>query len=280
MGFKAFGYENIKHTIWRLIMSANVYFQEVGSLLQRVSGQEEAIKRAAAKCAEAIQKGNWVRMFGSGHSVIPVMDCFPRYGGYPGWYPIMDPRLMWTTVSGFGGAEELLWLERQEGYADVFLRHNEWNKDDVLIVISHGGQNAAPVEVAQAAKRDGLFVIALTSMENHTNRAASHSSGQKIGDVADLILDNCVSPEDAVVPIPGVLGNVAGTSTLSAIILIQALVAQTAMELSDHGYIVKPFASPNVLGIKPNHNEEVYVDFRSRVRGKSSAETEAVHNPK
>lgn len=246
-------------------MSANVYFKEIESLLKRVSDQEEAIKKAAEKCAESIQNGNWVRMFGSGHSVIPVMDCFPRYGGYVGWYPIMDPRLMWTTVSGFGGAEELLWLERQEGYADVFLRHNVWNKGDVLIVFSHGGQNAAPVEVAQAAKRDGLYVIAVTSMENHKNRSASHSSGQKIGDVADLIIDNCVSPEDAVVPIPGVIGNVAGTSTVSVTILIQALAAQTALQLSENGYTVKPFASPNVLGIKPNHNDEVYIDFRARV---------------
>lgn len=246
-------------------MSSKVYFKEIQDLLGRISNQDEAIKQAAEQCAKAIKGGNWVRMFGSGHSVIPVMDCFPRYGGYVGWYPIMDPRLMWTTVSGFGGAEELLWLERQEGYAEVFLRHNVWNRGDVLIVFSHGGQNAAPVEVAQAAKRDGLYVIAVTSMENHKNRAASHSTGQKIGDVADLIIDNCVSPEDAVVPIPGVTGNVAGTSTVSVTILIQALAAETALKLADQGYSVKPFASPNVLGIKPNHNEEVYIDFRARV---------------
>lgn len=247
-------------------MSAKTYFQEVGELLERVQDQESNIQIAAEKCAKAIQSGNWVRMFGSGHSVIPTMDCFPRYGGYVGWYPIMDPRLMWTTVSGFGGAEELIWLERQEGYAEVFLRHNTWNREDVLIVFSHGGQNAAPVEVAQAAKRDGLYVIAVTSMENHRNREATHSSGQKIGDVADLIIDNCVSPEDAVIPIPGVTGNVGGTSTVSVVILIQALTAETARILSQNEYFVKPFASPNVLGITADHNAEVNIQFRQRVR--------------
>jgi uncharacterized phosphosugar-binding protein len=246
-------------------MSANTYFEQVENLLGRIKGQEQAIQKAAKQCAESIRTGNWIRMFGSGHSVIPVMDCFPRYGGYVGWSPIMDPRLMWTIVSGFGGAEELLWLERQEGYAEVFLRHNVWNNNDVLLVFSHGGQNAAPVEVAQAAKRDGLYVIAVTSMENHTKREASHSTGQKIGDIADLIIDNCVPPEDAVVPIPGVVGNVAGTSTVAVTILIQALAAQTAKELADTGCIVKPFASPNVLGIKPGHNEEVYKEYRARL---------------
>lgn len=53
------------------------------------------------------------------------------------------------------------------------------NKDDVLIVVSHGDQNAVPAEVAQAAKRDGLYVIALTSKENHENRKTSHSSGKR-----------------------------------------------------------------------------------------------------
>jgi len=246
-------------------MSAERFLQEVGSLLGRLEHQQDAIKQAAAQCAEAIGGGNWVRMFGSGHSVIPTMDCFPRYGGYVGWYPIMDPRLMWTTVSGFGGAEELIWLERQEGYAGMFLRHNRWNPGDVCIVFSHGGQNAAPVEVAQAAKDDGLFVIAVTSKANHTERPATHSSGKKIGDIADLVIDNCVAPEDAVVPIEGVLGNVGGTSTIAACVLIQSLVAETAAQLSAKGYYVKPFASPNVMGVSKTHNDEVNIEFRQRV---------------
>lgn len=247
-------------------MGASVYLQEVEKLLGRLKGQDEPLKRAAEKCAGAIKSGNWVRMFGSGHSVLPMMDCFPRYGGYEGWDPIMDPRLMWMTVSGFGGGEELIWLERQEGYAEVFLRHNRWNPEDVLIVLSHGGQNAVPVEVALAAKKDGLYVIALTSMENHTKRPATHSSKKKIGDIADLILDNCVGPEDAVVPIPMVAGKVGGTSTISAVILIQALVSETAAVLARQGYFVKPFASPNVIGIGPEHNAEVNRGFRKRLR--------------
>lgn len=53
-----------------------------------------------------------------------------------------------------------------------------------MLVISHGGQNAAPVEVALAAKSHGLFVVALTSLHTHRERAATHSSGKKIGDIA------------------------------------------------------------------------------------------------
>ena len=247
-------------------MSASLtYFEEVERLLHTVKQQGPALRVVAGRCADAIGSGNWVRLFGSGHSVLPVQDCFPRYGGYVGFFPIMDPRLMWTTVSGPGGAEELLWLERQPGYMDNFLRHTTWHSGDVLIVISHGGQNAAPVEVALAAKKDGLFVVALTSAENHQRRPATHTSGMKIGDIADMVLDNGVTSDDAVVSIEGVSGKVGGTSTLMATALVQALVAETAEVLAERGYFVRPFASPNALGIDQNRNEQVYVEFRKRL---------------
>lgn len=244
---------------------ARTYLEEVQKLVAHVQSQEASITRVAEKAAEAIMADHWVRLFGSGHSVLPVQDCFPRYGGYPGFFPIMDPRLMWTTVSGPGGAEELLWLERQEGYIDNFLRHNVWHAGDVLIVISHGGQNAAPVEVALAAQQQGLFVVALTSLFNHRERAAIHKSGKKIGDIADIILDNGVTSDDAVVSVDGVSGKVGGTSTLAAIALVQAVVAETATTLAARGYAVKPFASPNATGVEPGRNAAVYVDYRNRL---------------
>lgn len=245
---------------------ASIYLNEVEKLITHVKSQETQINQVAEKAAVAIMAGHWVRLFGSGHSVLPVQDCFPRYGGYPGFFPIMDPRLMWTTVSGPGGAEELLWLERQEGYMENFLRHNVWHKDDVLIVISHGGQNAAPVEVALAGKENGLYVVALTSLDNHQNKPVTHSSGKKIGDIADIVLDNGVTSEDAVVAVNGVGGKVGGTSTLIAIAIIQAVVAETATVLADKGYPVKPFASPNAQDVEPGRNVAVYVDYRNRLQ--------------
>ena len=246
-------------------MGAQKFLSEVTSLIERLEGQREVIGTVADKASEVIMAGNWVRLFGSGHSVIPVMDTFPRYGGYVGFYPIMDPRLMWTCASGPGGAEEVIWLERQEGYMNLFLRSNTWNKGDMLIDISHGGQNAAPVEIAQAAKRDGLYVVALTSMQNHIERPATHSSGKKIGDIADIIIDNCAGPMDAVVDIEGVTGKIAGVSTLAAIIVMQSIVAETAKRLSEKGHYVKPFASPNTVGLEKGRNDNVYVDFRKAV---------------
>ncbi|WP_207229203.1 sugar isomerase domain-containing protein [Ktedonosporobacter rubrisoli] len=246
-------------------MEPITYLTEAIRVLQHIQENNAVIRTVADKAAETIARGNWVRLFGSGHSVLPTQDCFPRYGGYVGFYPIMDPRLMWTTVSGPGGAEELLWLERQENYINVFLRHNTWDANDMLIVVSHGGQNPAPVEMALAGKEAGLFVVAITSEDNHRNKPATHSSGKKIGDIADITIFNGVSSEDAVVSVPGVAGKVGGVSTLASIAIIQSIVSETALGLAQRGYKVKPFAAPNVEGLGPRHNEEVYEEFRSRL---------------
>ena len=83
---------------------------------------EKIDKEQSENIQAAIHSGKLVHLFGSGHSVLPVQDVFPRYGGVVGWHPVMDPRLMWNNVIGPGGARELLWIERQEGYIANFLQ--------------------------------------------------------------------------------------------------------------------------------------------------------------
>ena len=124
-------------------------------LLAGLEDQAEAFGQASSLMAGSIMKGGLVHLFGSGHSVIPVMDSFPRYGSFVGLNPLTDPRLMWHNVLGPGGVRELLWLERTEGYVANFLANCPIRAGDVVIVFSHGGRNAAPVEAARFARRGG-----------------------------------------------------------------------------------------------------------------------------
>ena len=221
-----------------------------------------AIKQAAALMAASIANGRAVLAFGSGHSVIPVMDLFPRYGSYVGYVPIMDARLMWTTAVGSGGAIEVLWQERQDGYVEVMMRGHKLNPGDTLLVFSHGGMNSAPVEMALLGKSMGLPVIAVTSVANRAINEPSHSSGQSLHDVADVVIDNCSPPEDAVVPIDGVTGNVGATSTLTAVAVVMALLSETSALLAAQGKMPgRVFVSPNVPGVTKENNFEVYEDY-------------------
>lgn len=242
-------------------MSALVYYEKIDALLKRIRDtQMGAIQKAGEAMASAIAAGRRVYLFGSGHSVIPVLDIFPRYGSFVGFVPLYDPRLMWTNVVGPGGARELLWLERREGYAEIFLQSYPLWKGDCMMVFSHGGLNAAPVETAQIAKQKGLTVITVSSLANAKYARPSHSSGKVLSDFADIAIDNCVEPEDSQVDI-GMPEKVAAGSTMAVVFIAMSLVAETGSRLAAKGVKPVTFVSPNVPGIEKDHNAKVFETY-------------------
>jgi uncharacterized phosphosugar-binding protein len=242
-------------------MSASEYLNRIQQILETIrTTQTEAIGRAGDAMARSISEGGRVYMFGSGHSVIPVLDIFPRYGSFVGFFPLYDPRLMWSNVIGPGGARELLWLERREGYAKVFLQSYPLEPRDCMLVFSHGGLNAAPIEVAMEAKDKGLTVITVSSLQNAAAAKATHPSGKTLSDVAHVAIDNCVPPEDALVDV-GQIERVAAGSTVAAVTIAMSLVAETASRLAARGKVPPTFVSPNVAGVPPGHMDGVYQAF-------------------
>lgn len=242
-------------------MSAEVYYERIQSILNQIkTTQGDRIQSAGAKMAESISKGGRVYVFGSGHSVIPVLDIYPRYGSFVGFFPLYDPRLMWDNVIGPGGARELLWLERREGYARIFLQSYPLEARDCMLVFSHGGLNAVPIEVALEARGKGLAVITVSSHQNARVAKAAHSSGKKLSDVADIAIDNCVPPEDALVDV-GQIERVAAGSTVAAVSIAMALVAETGSRLASRGSVPPTFVSPNVPGVPAGHMDGVYRAF-------------------
>ena len=244
-------------------MSANEYFEKAIPILQKIqTTQLEAIERAAKACAASIASGRAAHVFGSGHSVIPVMDIFPRYGSYVGFHPIMDPRTMWFNVVGPGGARELLWIERTEGYAKQVLLSHNLDPRDSLIVYSHGGMNAAPVEMALTAKENGLTVIGVTCVANRRLNQPTHSSGKALADIADIVIDNCCPPEDALVDVENRPEKVSASSTLAGVAITMALLAETTKALVQMGKTPERiFVSPNIAEVPLENNLQVFRDY-------------------
>ncbi len=210
-------------------MSAETYFAEAQKVYDRIrSTQVGNIQRAAQCGADSIAQGGLVHLFGSGHSVIPVLDVFPRYGSFAGFHPLMDSRLMWTQVLGSGGVRELLKLERTEGYISTFLSNFKFESKDTMVIYSHGGLNAAGIDVALHAKSLGLKVVAVTSLDNARIANPTHSSGKKLADLGDVVIDNCCPPRDSLVDVGGI--PVGASSTLAVIAISMALVAEMAAE--------------------------------------------------
>ncbi len=242
-------------------MSANKYYEKITGVLGKIhSTQSTNLEKAGELLASTIAAGKRVYLFGSGHSVIPVMDVFPRYGSFVGFFPLYDPRLMWSNVVGPGGARELLWLERKEGYMEVFLQSYPLEPGDVIILFSHGGLNAAGIDAALYAKARGLKVVTVSSLANAAVAKSTHSSGKKLPDLADIAIDNCVEPEDSQVDI-GRPEKVAAGSTMACVFVAMSLVAETGAHLVAKGVTPATFVSPNVPGIEKDHNQNVFKTY-------------------
>ena len=84
---------------------STLYISKLAAIAEKAAGENEAAFEAAAKAmSETLANKGLVHLYGSGHSVLPVQETYPRYGSYVGFNPLTDPRLMWHNILGAGGA--------------------------------------------------------------------------------------------------------------------------------------------------------------------------------
>ncbi|MBL0373382.1 sugar isomerase domain-containing protein [Rhizobium sp. KVB221] len=231
---------------------------------QAGEANSDAFEAAASKLSDSLANKGLIHLYGSGHSVLPVQETFPRYGSYVGFNPLTDPRVMWHNVLGAGGVRELLWLERTEHYAEKFLDHQPLNPGDSIVIFGHSGRNSSGIDTALYAKKRGLTVVAITAKSN-LDKPATHSSGKRLADAADIVIDTCAPIEDAIVDVEGWSRPVAGSSTVLAMIMMHELVARVATKLGERGIELPTFASPTIAGVTLHDTDQIYGIYRERM---------------
>jgi uncharacterized phosphosugar-binding protein len=226
------------------------FLDAVSSVLTRIEETQAVVLAEASRlCADTIGAGRLVHCFGSGHSRIPVEEMFPRYGSYPGFNPIVELSMTFhTQVVGTNGQRQAMFIERVEGLAETILANYRLEPPDMMIVFSVGGLSAVPIEMAQGARRRGLPVIAVTSVEHSLAGDPSHSSGTRLLDHADLVLDLCTPPGDALVGIDGLETPVGPGSTVASVAIANELKSQTAALLVERRAMPPVLTSPLLVG--------------------------------
>jgi len=238
-------------------------------LLKRIEAtQGTGIAQASRLCADAIAGGGLVHLFGTGHSRIPVEEMFPRYGSFPGFHPIAELSMTFhTQVVGANGQRQAMFIERVEGLAETILANFELGPPDVMMVFSASGLSAVPIEMAQGARRRGLPVIAVTSVAQSRAGRPRHSSGTRLLDHADVVLDLCTPPGDAMTEIEGLETPVGPGSTLAAVALVNQLKVQTAELLVERGAMLPVLTSAALVGQEASDElfEAAYGEYATRV---------------
>lgn len=246
------------------------YITQARAILDRIqTTQMDAIEKAAEICTQAIAGDGLVHLFGTGHSRIFVEEMFPRHGSFPGFHPIVELSLTYhNLVVGSNGQRQAMFLEHVEGFGQVILRNFVFDTPDCFIVFSNSGINEVVVDVALEARRFRMPLIAVVSVDHCTASAAVHSSGKKITEIADIVIDNCTPGGDALVRVPNLEDPVGPGSTIGAAAVTNALKCRIAEKLTALGKPPIVLTSSYFIGNEASKKrfDDCYDDYRARVQ--------------
>lgn len=245
------------------------YLNQAEAIVRKVrETQIDAIAAAATICSNSIAAGGLVHLFGTGHSRIPVEEIFPRHGSFPGFHPIAELSLTYhTEVVGANGQRQAMFLEKIEGLGQIIMRNFVFGAHDSFMIFSNSGVNQVVIDVALEAKAQGMPVIAVVSLDHCRASSPRHSSGKRLIDIADVVIDNCSPAGDALVTVPDLAYPVGPGSTIGYAAVVNALKCLVAAELTRRGQPPLVLTSGVLIGGQASAElfDRTYDDYRDRV---------------
>jgi uncharacterized phosphosugar-binding protein len=217
---------------------------------------KDTIRVLAEKIAENIENDKMIHTFGTGHSHMLGIELFARAGGLGNVDAMLDP----DTLTSFG-AERSGAMEKVCGVADVVYDSYRIEAGDIMIITSNSGRNAMPIEMAMRCQKEGIYVIAMTNLEQSRNTTSRHPSGKRLFECADCVIDTCVPDGDATLDLNGIKTGPA--SSIVSMFLINTIVSEAIKIVQSHGKRPYVFQSQNVDGFD---NDAIYKHFKGRVK--------------
>lgn len=248
------------------------YFATLAERLDKVrASQGAAIERAAELCAKSIAADKLAFTFGTGHGALPALESFPRTGTIVGFRPIVESTMIsFHHVWGDMGARQYRFIHAQEGYGKAILRSHQIDPADTMVLFSHSGINAVIMDIAMECKERGIALIGVTSLPHSSSTPSRHSSGKRLFEVADVVIDTGIPLADASLFIDGLEQPVGASSTSVTIAIAHAIVATTAEKLVGQGIKPHVMVSPNTTGKEAanRQNDENYEQLWRRLKAR------------
>ena len=211
------------------------YLEAIAAILKRIESEERAKLEAAAEAvADVICRDGLVRTFGCGHSHLPTLDTFYRAGGLACVSPILDEDLMLHN-----GAAKSSRMEKMSGIAAEAFRRACVTPNDLMVVISASGKNAAPVEMCECARKAGVKLVTISS-------SAYVDHGAKLLSLGDIAIDCKVPYGDAVIDVGE--AKMGGLSTYASLFILNTILIEGAKKAQERGTVPPIYTSGNVAG--------------------------------
>lgn len=221
------------------------YQEAVKSLFKKIEDtQRGAIISAGRLVAETVARGGGVFLSAIVHSV--EHDLLYRGGG-PIFYKRLDYKLdvdvNTTRDRDRSGIDMGI-----EGLGMYALKASKALPGDVLFVSSVSGRTPKVVDLAWQAKQFGMKVVVFTSMEYARVVEPVHSSGQKLYEMADIVLDNCAPAAEAMLEVEGIEARFAAASGIASDYILWSITSVAVEDLLARGVTPGILKSANYPG--------------------------------
>jgi uncharacterized phosphosugar-binding protein len=208
------------------------YYQEH---LEKLRNQElRTIDIVAQKTADSIATGGSLFLYDRGHLLSE--ELFYRAGGLALIRPLEVDKSRQTEMY----------------MAEDSVRKSQLREGDVLIICSVSGKNAFVVQLAVEARKIGVTVVAMTSLDFSAQVVSDHPEGLRLFEAAEYVLDIHVTAGDAVLEVPGLEHKMAPISGISAAVVSWCLKIQITEHLLKLGIKPTVYLSVNLPG-GPEH---------------------------
>jgi uncharacterized phosphosugar-binding protein len=238
------------------------YFDGIEAIQKKIrETQGENIEKAARIVAEALMNDGLLHVYGSGHSACITEEIFFRAGTIAGINQILD-----LSLSGAVNAWKSAYMERLEGVGEILYMHSHAQPQDVFLVISNSGRNAAPIEMACEAQKHGHKVIVETCTEFSMSQPSRHSSGKRLLDYADVVLDNQGVFGDCIVKMDGLDQPMGPASGVLGGYIIHAMLVQVVFCMREMGVEKPPVFMHGNLDGGMEFNQKTLDKYWPRIR--------------
>lgn len=217
------------------------YQERINEQVKKVEeSQYEVCKQVGEVIAECVKKGGAVHVFDTGHII--NSELIYRGGGV---LFLKSFKYDLVVEDAIRPRDRSKIDQDMTGLAAYALKKSSAMPGDVIVIGSVSGKTANVVDLAIEAKKFGLTVVAMTSIEYSKSVESQHSSGKRLFECADYVLDNCAPKAEGMIRVEGLEAPFAAASGISAAVIMWSVVAHAVDKLLEAGITPSMLKSEN-----------------------------------
>jgi len=222
------------------------YFGHLRSVIGDIEEKEgETIRRVGHLAAESLSHRGVLHVFDTGHML--TSELMGRAGGLLAWTPFS----FGLSVNNPNRHRDTQAAPAPDDMADLVrlaFGRSRVKAGDMLFVGSVSGKTPNCIEVALQGRQMGATVVAVTSVAYSSTLQSQHSSGKRLFETAEYVIDNHAPAADAMLEVPGFPRAICPASGIAAACIMWSVNAAITAELVAMGKEPSVYQSVNMPG--------------------------------